>query len=185
MLIQKLAAFLAYHKKQMNPFDLYHWYAGRIEITTHGTLWTGHPDHEVVRRDCSVFRKVNDLVSAFEKPGAVIYDDNIMDRYWQRGRLMLVTKDFKTFDEATTRITKRGCRVCHGAAGGSTQAAELLRLVGICPRCNGLGQPLRYDPLWTCFRTVVAGRYRVDYNPVRGTVRYHTRKLTSTGPLVR
>lgn len=178
MLIQKLAAFLRYHNKRMNPFDLYNWYGGRIEITVGGTIWTGDPETEVVRRDCAVFRKVHDLVQAFEKPGTVIYDDNIMDRYWQRGRLMLVTKDFKTFDESTTRITKRGCRLCQSVPPASRTLSELLRMVGVCSDCNASGRvakSLQYNPLWTCHRTVVAGRYSVDYEPVCGRVRYHTR----------
>lgn len=180
MLIQKLAAFLAYHKvTRITPFDLYNWYRGRIEFTFTANVWTGDPDMPLAPRGCLVHKKVGEIISAFEKPGAVIYDDNIMDRFWQRGRLMLVTKDFHVFDEATTRISKRGCRLCGTQPEASKESAELLRVASICSRCNsnlGVGEPLQYNPLWTCRRTIVAGRYQLDYLPVLGVVRYSTRR---------
>lgn len=175
MLIQKLAAFLAYHKvTRITPFDLYNWYGGRIEFTFTANIWTGDPDMPLAPRGCLVHKKVGEFISAFEKPGAVIYDDNIMDRFWQRGKLMLVTKDFHVFDEATTRISRRGCKLC-GADAISLEARTLIRLTGICAQCN-TGQ---YNALWTCRRGIVAGRYQLDYQPVLGVARYSVRRSSA------
>jgi hypothetical protein len=163
MLIQKLARFLAYHKvTRITPFDLYHWYGGRIEFTFTGNIWSGDPEMPLAPRGCLVHKKVGKIISAFEKPGPVIYDDNIMDRFWQRGKLMLVTRDFKVFDEATTRIHRRGCQFC-----GTVDQPLLTRLTGTCARCN-----TEYNPLWTCRRTIMNGRYRAHYDPITGKILY-------------
>lgn len=169
MLIQKLAQFLAYHKvTRITPFDLYNWYRGRIEFTFTANIWTGDPNMPLAPRGCLVHKKIGEIISAFEKPGAVIYDDNIMDRFWQRGRLMLVTRDFRVFDEATTRISRRGCQLC---GKDTPEARTLLRLTGICAQCN----TGHYNALWTCRCSIVNGRYWLDYQPVLGVVQYSIR----------